>query len=1262
MTVNLHPDAAFERLLSKYALSNKSEGMLAVIHEFCRGRFEDGERDFQPVFVGRSLASAGLMAATTYKDSRAPQNQELGKAWQDYADSIDLALDHCAPPDHPDTVLLQLISDPKRRANASAKLRTVYKICSQRYHRGELNFSLSAVAREAAEAGVVANLDSLSTGKKSAGYEDLVGAWQALADAREEATEASKREEVATEGAGGEDDDSQQSSGRPRFRKSLEGTPEDDPSSILERLFHERRIKSSTIDLLGRMNEVCRIRYELGEVDFGRCASARSFVENKVFARNSALPARLSENKRFAVLLDAWQAKADVRWIDFDPDLPPTNPHAVFRRLREKIFRADMQETLLGIHRVCYLEHAAGNRDFSVLKVGKLLAARDILGEQSFRNHAYDELRVLTQAWHSFSRPWLEADGAPPPSLRMFRPKSHDPDLEWVRQEHPHLEEWRALAAEWLQAAGGGLSKRLITINIFFDSYLNRDDVPTTPAELFRRGTYVPDFAAVSRAKDRTDRTAQNNYLHDFFAWVLLRNFSDETDDGALLVSPAFRNPISREVARRKQGGPSQSVHNALPYGYIHTLRRMVAQGPTFNDWKFAQGALGCDVGGTGRPGPDWFEVDPSAIDRDDPDCVWRMRTYYSGLVVYQMWSPVRWVALLLKLLLPLRTGQVRMLDSGESDTWKFAAGQWVRNDHPLADRNERQPWQQGALRRDLGPNCSLTKTVLYVSTNKTADMDKEGPYKGYTMPWHAASDPLDNVYYWLEKMRDWQSKYNPIKRRTSWLELGGKHINAKTDEQLRSYADTCFLFRLPEEQVELRGHPLTDTAIGSAWFNLLEALQDQLAESGEVDPDGQPIVFVGRDERGRYAFNHFPLHSLRVSLITALALDGGVPFAILQKLVGHSRLIMTLYYTKPGHGRIAETLSEAAAKMDDKKEASIYGFLRNAMHENLIRDAICNSSTTLSAAISIHPAERNPAGWMLMHHGLCLVGGNVSEMEDRKIGGCYNGGPDKGTPSTPKYGPVPGGARNCVRCRWFVTEPHYLNALVNHFNNLAYHFDESRNRASEAERAWQELLRGKAEAGLAGELFTGHLKIDAAERLVETTLSEFSDRAEDLVATWRLVERCIGVLNKGTTDGTQLIIQGSESEVKAVFEEVDSELLQLSGVCEGIELHPDLEADKAVLRRSQLLDSALYNEGLPPMFMRLSEEDQLKSGNAFIQRLSSAVSPDNPFIGLREVVKVMDAGKKLSDSLGIDLAKTVNELKLGHTRSRRPTFDAVEA
>ena len=39
------------------------------------------------------------------------------------------------------------------------------------------------------------------------------------------------------------------------------------------------------------------------------------------------------------------------------------------------------------------------------------------------------------------------------------------------------------------------------------------------------------------------------------------------------------------------------------------------------------------------------------------------------------------------------------------------------------------------------------------------------------------------------------------------------------------------------------------------------------------------------------------------------------MPFPVLQKLVGHSRLLMTLYYTKPGGKHIRDVLLGAAAR-----------------------------------------------------------------------------------------------------------------------------------------------------------------------------------------------------------------------------------------------------------------------------------------------------------------------------------------------------------
>lgn len=112
------------------------------------------------------------------------------------------------------------------------------------------------------------------------------------------------------------------------------------------------------------------------------------------------------------------------------------------------------------------------------------------------------------------------------------------------------------------------------------------------------------------------------------------------------------------------------------------------------------------------------------------------------------------------------------------------------------------------------------------------------------------------------------------------------------------------------------------------------------------------------------------------------------MPFPILQKLVGHSRLLMTLYYTKPGATHISDVLLGAAERLEAAKEESIHNFLLDTEHGALLEQAICNSVPSLAAAIPQHPAARNPVGWMPMHHGLCLVGGNTSETEDNSAVG----------------------------------------------------------------------------------------------------------------------------------------------------------------------------------------------------------------------------------------------------------------------------------
>lgn len=831
--------------------------------------------------------------------------------------------------------------------------------------------------------------------------------------------------------------------------------------------------------------------------------------------------------------------------------------------------------------------------------------------------------------------------------------RNTDMMLGWVAREYPQLEAWRVFAVEWLKGETNGITDKLQALALFFEKYIIKQSVTNDPAVFLARSTILPDFYRTA-CPDSAGGIRWNNHIHIFLNFILLRHFSIPPDFGDAVVSPAYHNPVAR---RSKSSLPKldESIHSPLPYGYIDELRLLLVSGPHFSDWRWAQNVLGTEIGRMGHTAPDWFPVTEAQIDRDDPDCVWRERSTTTG-VKLEIWSPVRWVALLVKLILPLRTFQVRMLDSGEADTWRYQEGNWVLNTYLLAQGSERRPVQQGVFRRSKPLTDGETvSTVLYINTNKTADIAKSGSDKGYVVPWILDTLVHQNAFYWLEKVRNWQQKYNPLNRRTAWTELDARHILAKSEIQLASCPDTCFLFRLPENRANERSFPVTQRQLDRVWYALLESLELRLANKKETHYNGTSIrLLPPQEERTGCLKTLFPLHSLRVSLITALALEGKVSFPILQKLVGHSRLLMTLYYTKPGASRINEILIGASEKLNANKEASIQNFLQDTEHHHLLQQAICNSSASLAAAIPQHPAARNPAGWMPMHHGLCLVGGNTSEVQDNdSVGGCYNGGPNIGSTTVPKHSVVPGGSRNCVRCRWFVTEPHYLPALAAHFNTLAYHFDEARNACLARENELQDLKKQKADAEDAGQPFARLGAYRQAERVWESAMKYFSDLAEDLVACWRLIERCKTALTTSQDDdGTQLVTVGTVGDVNIVFEETESEQLQLAGVCENVEVYPDLEPGKAVLRRSQLLDAVLYRNDLPPMFMLLNEQEQLLTGNAFMRHLAQQMNPSNPALGQREVIRLMDAGVRLSQHFDMDLSsllpKPVQTLQTG--------------
>ncbi|MBY0446929.1 MAG: integrase family protein, partial [Burkholderiales bacterium] len=282
---------------------------------------------------------------------------------------------------------------------------------------------------------------------------------------------------------------------------------------------------------------------------------------------------------------------------------------------------------------------------------------------------------------------------------KRIRGTTSDDTLAYATTVDPNLEQWRILAAEWLGTLREGKGRAMQTLKIFLVDYIHGQRLETDPAKFLRSGYRAPCLyeTGLSHFKTRHEVGIIFAFISRFINYVLTHYYSVEDDHGIRIVSSEFRSPIpALPEAVGGHAGPNQeSDKNVLPYHFIGQLRSLLcpAEATSFADWKWAQAV---DV----KNGGSWFVVPFELIDKTDPDCVWRLRetSAYERKkhgycdVVHELWSPVLAVALYVKLQLPLRTYQVRMLDSGEADTARYVRGKWVKNTGPWQRARENIP------------------------------------------------------------------------------------------------------------------------------------------------------------------------------------------------------------------------------------------------------------------------------------------------------------------------------------------------------------------------------------------------------------------------------------------------------------------------------------------------------------------------------------------------------------------------------------------
>jgi hypothetical protein len=936
--------------------------------------------------------------------------------------------------------------------------------------------------------------------------------------------------------------------------------------------------------------------------------------------------------------------------------------------------------------------------------------------------------------------------------------RSADKSCSWISRDYPHLSGWEPFAREYVLNLKKNIPRALDGLSLFIDRYLANAGRPGTPGEkLDPKLAMRPIADGVSsdglllvtnrnRVPTTIDQLGGGSSLfrviRDGFIPHILDHHCSLIDREHIQLLADYCNPFAGMSEKKKSGATSLgTLRPALPYRWIRRLRSILAQGPHFCDWNWAQHAQQREAG----PGADWFEVDEAVIDRADPDCVWRQRSTGSvkngnRRTFFEIWSPARWVVLLIKLNTALRTTQVRVLDSGESDGWRFDLRQWAAQSYPGPDgqaeqtkkksdanagqslvgalgsawmindieaRNpdlfasiapaealrkkggKRDPkgWANGALRAvpALGHVAGIN-TVIYANTNKTADAKKEGAAKGFEIPLPLNTCPLppdpcfwvrqadhqpslrptfssprqerdwldelgENTHWFLAKLRDWQEKYNPIDRRVEWKELSKTGlITEKSDEQYEMYRPACFLFREPAVHNSRRHpgrvYPLPSSVVGGAWWTLLKELQDRLnAERADDAPEYRLVL----DDNGYTAACEYDLHSIRVSIITALIVDGKVPIEIVQRMVGHSRLVMTIYYTKLNPLNMAQEIGAGFKRARDTEVEAEKTFLRNASVAELRARAAFNDVDSALKALgaSRPPAERNVVMWMRKLGGICPVGGVSHNTEGCLPAGCFNGGAlisgAKGAKYS-EYGPVEGGPGNCVNCHWFVSLLAHvgeLQAIADASNYRWYEFSErAAQQSKQIDRTRAEWDRREVENGglTAAERVQFNHELDAAEAVRDGYLESAAIDLITAANSYKLISRFAQIERESAGQSENaLVANGSEDELKIVLSETTSAMLHAARVSLHAELHPEINAPSASLRSALILARKLQEEDIDPFrLLGLPEDMQARAVNAVMRHTAALFDPNNLEIGLSAAAALIESDQRLSHVAGI--------------------------
>lgn len=662
-----------------------------------------------------------------------------------------------------------------------------------------------------------------------------------------------------------------------------------------------------------------------------------------------------------------------------------------------------------------------------------------------------------------------------------------------------------------------------------------------------------------------------NEYLED----ALRRHFTEEDEHGYLYRVPGAANPFAGLEVEGAKAPLSESVKPVLAYYCVEEARK----------WIIPDGAISfSDLKDIHSFDGDYHPVDASVIDPDDPNCIYRK----SG-DQYYIWYPAHWIALYTLVSVPARGRQIMYNDSGEADEYIAelvnGALTWVKNTGPLATLRRQQGFVTHSLEGDWG---------MYFTSNKTS---YDGA--GYSVPWIP-----DKVAYWLTVLRDWQRKYNPVKRITPWVDCA-KRCNLSKKKLIKK-GENVFLFRgWREDQPPIFAPPMTSRLAAVLYFT-----QGSSLELATFEPGGSPASLH------RYASIYTP-HSMRVSLITAYVLDFGLPVLIIMKVAGHSSIVMSLYYTKVGTAKIRFEMAEAEKRALLKKAGDIQLMVEQKRIDELQQQLVANSEEALSAILSGKTGTQ-----LVRDYGICPYAGSR----------CADGG-EKLTSSSWTTAPAGYlGIQNCPRCRHFVSGPVFLGGLAALWNEISLSANLLWEQYStlEAEQQdyrtrIQELDYLEAQMEISGGEFDERerLQCEVANRKLHSEMEGVATKMDMYLCDMHAINKVIedskvalarqadaeSAKDSGVSSGPLQLIATDRSELNVGYQET-SLFQQLNEVCVNATIYQSASAVMATPRRSQIIDRMAMLNNIRPRMFELSESEQLALGNQvtdfFFKRLHS--------------------------------------------------------